>query len=204
MTDQQPPRPMLPHEQRVADARALRATRAALWASLVESGATLTEIGKEVGVSRERVRQILAVEGYPTVSSQRKVDPGDPLVVLRALRDPSCGSLSDLSRLSGYKASRAKQMLQMLDRWDSAQRLWQMRWRASQHEHHLAWRDYIIRKLQERHQVTGRSPKMEDALDGTLPFGHTMAYRHFGSWNAALTAAGLPINRRGYSSKRRR
>ncbi|MGB8647994.1 MAG: HNH endonuclease [Anaerolineae bacterium] len=51
--------------------------------------------------------------------------------------------------------------------------------------------DELLEKLREFHRTYGRSPSVRD-----FPGGSTIE-KHFGSWNAALKAANLPLNKVG-------
>ncbi len=171
-----------------------RAARAATWAALIDGGATMTEIAEIVGLSRERVRQILRKEGFDSRAGMRGIpSSNNPLVVVAALRHRDCYSLRWLSLLSRYPEDVAQRMLQELGIWPAAERLWRMRSRrlADQAQQRMldAIRAYAAK--------AGHPPGINDAIAGKLPFSHTTIVRRFGSWNKAITAAGLTPASRG-------
>jgi hypothetical protein len=110
-----------------SDAAAYRAARAAAWAMLLESGQTLTDIANAVGLSRERVRQIIRKEGYDYRRGVGAGRPPDPLAVVRALRQPDCVGLGGLAKRASCSQRNAHDVLQALGLWPAAERLWRKR-----------------------------------------------------------------------------
>ena len=185
--------------------REFRTARAAAWAALPEGGRiTLTDIANAVGLSRERVRQVLRAEGHSVREGMRGREAStDPVAVVRALRDPKCQSMSALARIAGCKARPAREALQELGLWPTAQRLWRMRIRNRADSRDANARSSIVRALKEFADRTGQVPSMTDVVEGRLPFAHTTAVRYFGSWGKAVAAAGLRPRARGARGHRR-
>lgn len=175
-----------------------RRSRAAAWAALITGGLTLTEIAEAVGLSRERVRQILRVEGYSVrLGARGGSSSAEPLKVVAALRDPRCWSLGMMRYLAGCNPPKARFLLQELGLWDAAERLWRARAQRGQHRFTDGRKQRIVDALREFAERTGNTPRIQDTMDGRLPFAHTTAVRYFGSWSAAVAAAGLTPRRRG-------
>ncbi len=181
-----------------------RKARAAAWAHLVRNGMTMTDVAVAAGVSRERVRQVLRDHGYRDRADMRggRVD-ADPRRVVAALRDPACRDLRSLARLASCAAEDAKRVVRELGLAEASRRLWRLRSRASMRGVDGYDRAAIIRGLQAFHARYGRSPGMNDALAGLLPFGRTTVLRRFGRWNRAIVAAGLQPRRVKRSSRKR-
>lgn len=174
-----------------SDAAAYRAARAAAWAMLLESGQTLTDIANAVGLSRERVRQIIRKEGYDYRRGVGAGRPPDPLAVVRALRQPDCVGLGGLAKRANCSQRNAHDVLQALGLWPAAERLWRKRRRHRKRTVRLERRAQVVREFSAFAKRTGHPPSIDDAIAGELPFCHTTVIRHFGSWSAALAKTGL-------------
>ena len=182
-----------------------RAARAAAWAALIESGATLTDIGKAVGLSRERVRQILRAQGYEAGSRQGSQESsGDPRAIVAALREPRCSSISSLGYRAHCPPSVARRVLVALGFWPAAQRLWRLRARRASRERNERSRQQVLDGIRAFVRLTGDVPTIADAGAGLLPFAHTTAVRHFGSWSDAIRAAGFTPRQGGGTQPRRK
>jgi hypothetical protein len=169
-----------------------RAARAAAWATLIESGVTLTDIGKAVGLSRERVRQILRAQGYEAGSRQRNQESsGDPRAIVAALRDPKCCSVSSLAYRAHCPPYVARRVLAALGLWPTAQRLWRLRARLASRQRAERSRQLVLDGIRAFVRRTGDVPTIADAVAGSLSFAHNTAVRHFGSWSNAIRAAGF-------------
>jgi hypothetical protein len=158
----------------------------------MESGHTLSDIANAVGLSRERVRQIMRAEGYDYRRGARgAAKPTDPLAVVRALRMPRCRNLRVLAITAKCSQQSAQEALVALGLWPAAERLWRNRERRRAQKATRERRAEILRELSAFARRAGRPPGIDDAIAGALPFSHTTVIRHFGSWTAALRAAGL-------------
>lgn len=154
-------------------------------AKMRRDGASLQSIGNRYGVSRERIRQIVA-ENFPEVNRAVNEERDERNRQLRVC--PDCG---------GPKAI-------------SAQRC-----RTCRTKRDTKWtQDEIIAAMQEFHRRYGKTPSCTEwnpslarwrkqpdvaekfAADGCWPSVQTVMQR-FGSWTAAVDAAGLPRNRAG-------
>lgn len=181
-----------------------RAARAAAWAALIESGATLTDIGKAVGLSRERVRQILRAQGYEAGSRQGSQESsGDPRAIVAALREPRCSSISSLGYRAHCPPSVARRVLVALGLWPAAQRLWRLRARLASRERSERSREHVLDGIRAFVRRTGDVPTIADTGAGLLPFAHTTAVRHFRSWSNAIRAAGFTPRQGGGTQPRR-
>jgi hypothetical protein len=182
-----------------------RAARAAAWATLIESGATLTDIGKAVGLSRERVRQILRAQGYEAGSRHSNQDSaGDPRAVIAALREPGWSSISSLAYRAHCPPSVARRVLLALGLWPAAQRLWRLRARLASRKRAEKSRQYVLDEIRAFVRRNKDVPTIADAGAGLLPFAHTTAVRHFGTWSNAIRAAGFTPRQGGGAQPRRR
>jgi hypothetical protein len=160
-------------------------------AELRRNGASLRSIGDRYGVSRERIRQIVH-DHYPSVTQQ--VSEGREQARRERVICPDCG---------GVKAPTAKKC------------------RACKIANDTRWtRERIISAMQEYHRLHGttpsctawnpslarwrNSPELADKFysDGCWPSVQTVQIR-FGSWNAAVDAAGLTRNRAGRRPKQK-
>lgn len=158
-------------------------------AKMRRDGASLQAIGDRYGVSRERIRQIV-VENYPEVT--RAVADGREEYSRQLRICPDCG---------GTKAV-------------SAQRC-----RPCRVRHDTKWtQQQIVAAMQEYHRRYGKTPSCTEwnpslarwrktpavaekfLSDGCWPHVQTVIQR-FGSWTAAIDAAGLPRNRAGRPAK---
>jgi hypothetical protein len=187
-----------------ASSREYRAARAAAWAALIEGGLTITDIGVAVGLSRERVRQILRAEGYLQRRGSRGPGSGaDPVAIVKAVRNPHSYGPGSLARLAKCSASTASMTLKELGLWPATQRLFRLRLRRFSSLGAERARASIIEALQAFERETGQVPSIPDAMRGDLPFAHTTAVRYFGSWSNAIRAAGMTPRSRGGAGHRR-
>lgn len=191
---------MLLDRSQFSSSEEFRAARAATWAALIDGGATMSDIADSVGLSRERVRQILRREGLDSRAGTRGVrSNSNPLHLVAALRNQQCYNLSWLSLLSGYPEDAAKRMLEELGLWPAAVRLWRMRKRQIDERS----RSRMLDAIRAFATKTGYPPGVNDAIAGNLPFSHTTVVRRFGTWNNAIAAAGLTPAPRGGKGHRK-
>lgn len=188
--------PVLLAPERYPSQAAYRAARAASWVHLIRNGMTMTDVGHKVGISRERVRQILRKEGYhEREGMQGKRPPVYPDRVAAALRDEWCRDLRGLAHLAGCTEPDARRVLHELDLWETARRLWKHRAKLVTPGADGYGREAIIAALQAFHARYARTPSIGDATAGLVPFGKTTVIRRFGRWNKAIVAAGLEPRR---------
>lgn len=106
-----------------------REERAARMAMLVMGGHTYGEVAEQLSISRERVRQILAVEGYSVRTS------ADPVRIMRALRDSRTLSMRELGQAVGMSPTGCLTCLHEFGIVDAAYRLLRMRRRQKPYPH---------------------------------------------------------------------
>lgn len=163
---------------------AVLADRVARWVyaqELRNAGHTLEDIGRTLGVTRERVRQKTTVPGH--VPSD--IVPGaDVARLLACVRDPATMSTAPLVAIRGD----ARRVLTRMGRWDAAVRLF--RWRRT-----APRRRYIAGVIQGEFRRHGRTPTL---LELSVAFGvgptaaAPMLVATFGSVRAAMEYAGVP------------
>ncbi len=166
-----------------------RAARAAAWAALIDGGLTLTDVANAVGLSRERIRQVLRAHGHATkcASGSRACDP---VACVSALRDSRSLSLTSTARWARTSPHALRRLLQELGLWNAANRLW--RARTS-----VVVRRQIVRAIKQFAHDAGKAPRLQDAHDGRLFFAASTIIRTFGTWNGALRSAGFEVPPRG-------
>ena len=175
-----------------------RAARAAAWAALVQGGLTLVDIANAVGLTRERVRQILRAEGHSERKNQRGPGTGlDPLAIVGAVRDRRCYSPGSFEGLAKCSFPDGRSVLKELGLWEATERLWRLRQRRLSDNDGTRIRAAIVEALEAFGKREGRVPRIADAMAGAFPFAHTTAVRYFGLWSKAVTAAGFRARRRG-------
>lgn len=158
-------------------------------AEMRRNGASLRAIGDRYGVTRERIRQIVA-DNYPAVISY--VAEGKEAERRKKMTCPDCGGRKARSSARCFQCSS-----EIGTKWTQ---------------------ERIIAAMQEYHERYGKTPsctewnpalarwrKMPDVAqrfysDGCWPHVTTVIDR-FGSWTAAVDAAGLPRNRAGRRPK---
>jgi hypothetical protein len=158
---------------------------------LYESGFNMTEIGAHLGITRERVRQILARQQVPTWSGSAAGwgATTDPLMVARAARiSSSCADCAERCGVSAIAVTRCLAGLGMLE---PCRRLWRMRRKRARRDRLTA----AIRGWAERHG--NRMPTQRECnAHADLPT-HTDVVQVFGSMNGAARALGFPERRPG-------
>lgn len=156
--------------------------------SLREAGYTLQEIGDILGVSRERVRQLVKRNGIEPgarerVNNSRRLDPLD---VARFARSPKATSLSEVAHEFGTTITKVSELLHALGMYDAVRRLYRLRARE-------ATRQRIVRDLQafaKRHGRLPSSRELTNDLTPDLPAFQTIT-RAYGSLRNAFAVAGL-------------
>lgn len=187
-----------PERQRMSEKRNLAIVRLRL------AGLGLDQIGREWGVTRERVRQILLKNGGPTsdeVSAARHAadidrhERDEKTVVEYLSAHPGAG-LIKISEDLGWPESRVSTAI--------PQRLRHLL-RSTKMEQTFSWTDEevsgILQAAAEIHNLADDAPltgsmydQVKEDLDG--PSRPTIT-KMFGSWNEALTAAGLVVSGKG-------
>jgi hypothetical protein len=142
---------------------------------LYMGGATLQEIGDVVGVTGERVRQILRSNGIKPRTSLKQIGP-----ILRAY-DVS-KTTKEIAAEAGRDKDTTRRVLHALGL--PRRNAWQ-KWTQER----------IVTRLQDWAREHGRQPLATDLLSGhpakrDYPSPQIVRY-HFGKWNAAIKAAGF-------------
>jgi uncharacterized protein (DUF433 family) len=159
-------------------------------AEMRRDGASLQAIGERYGVTRERIRQIV-VDNYPDITLKMAQDRKQESIRLRTC--PECGGRKSISANKCHACLTAEKT-----KWTQ---------------------ERIIAAMQEYHRRYGKTPSCTEwnpALarwrktsadaadrfyaDGCWPHVQTVI-RRFGSWTAAIEAAGLPPNKVGRRRK---
>jgi hypothetical protein len=172
-----------------------------------QGGSTLGDIGTALGVSRERARQLIvshdAGKTTSVGSSCANVSAGDPVVIMRLLRDRKCRSVQDIVRGSGTNGSAVAVMLKQLGLLVAAQRL-------------FAWRRHHTRRtkmLAAIHAFIAREGRQPFAREMGVKQGTkkhpdlpslTHAVRIFGSVGDLWRAAGVVprwVGRAGHAQR---
>ncbi len=168
---------------------------------IYHGSATFTEAGVVFGITRERARQIYRASGLvgPLLVPRRITDTNYDTVqdLLAAIRgDPSIVTWSMASRRIGlaYRTQdcsfyqRIRHVLGR-KRHTAIVRLFRMRKRA-------ALRDKVVVALQETRRRLGRNPRSFDFQQHGSLVSLPRIYAAFPTFHDALTAAGLPRNRK--------
>lgn len=156
-------------------------------AMLYLGGATLQELGDMVGVSRERVRQILRADGIKPRTTRREIGP-----ILRAY-DPS-KTTKEIAAEAGCRVETAYRALRAL--------------KLPRRNRRDKWtRELIVAQLQDWAAEHGRQPLAPDLLHGHpakqgYPSPNVVQY-HFGTWNAGIRAAGFKPFPQGHKRSER-
>lgn len=157
------------------------------------AGYTLQEIADDLGVSRERVRQLCERAGIGDLHAAGGPERLDPIAVLRYARSPECRSLKAAAAHLGVPMSSVYAMVHQLGAMGALKRLY--RWRASS-----ANRARIVERMQAWIDANGRLPTGREINDPTrtgLPCGPTIASA-FGSVSAMWKAMGVTPRPSGY------
>lgn len=157
-------------------------------AAMLHGGATLDEIGKRAGLTRERVRQRLKRIG---VSSATRIDV---MKLLEVIRTRPIDSFDALARALGLQRDAVARALFELGLIDAVDRLFRLRARALKG----AKRERVASALREYGMKLGRTPAVDDLSSFSrppdVPALKTLQLL-FGSLTKAQLAAGLPPNR---------
>lgn len=145
----------------------------------VEEGLTMQVIGDRLGITRERVRQLLRREGV-TVEQTRAIALRRSLVPKNCER---CGK--------AFVVRRAKKNQKHCSRTCAY---------AAKGERtaYPGGREGIIAKLRELAERIGRTPASNDLNSWDDMPSHSTVVRFFGSMSAAQEAAGFVPNKRGF------
>ena len=144
-------------------------------AMLYTGGCTLQEVGDAIGMSRERVRQIVNLAGI----TERHCGRADCGPLLRAYsRDKTLQQIADEC---GATKSYVQATLSTLELPTKSRKFWT--------------RELIIARLQKLASELGRQPTATDVQHGRpgkrgYPSQITVS-QNFGSWNKAIRAAGF-------------
>lgn len=152
---------------------------------LYRSGATLQEIGDAIGVSRERVRQIMARAGEET--RRNSISYVDPLKVLQAVEGSK--SLKEIAKKAGCGLHGAGKVLRSMG--VPIPKISRRKYSDKQLTDHMK---KVARML-------GRTPNMHDL--NTCGITHTTYVNRYGSVRRAQEAAGLRPNAVGGAGHRR-
>lgn len=146
-----------------------------------ESGATLEEIGRAFGVTRERVRQLLERNGYSGSAPSRQVDP---LKLLAAIRSADVCSVREAAQRCGSNVSSGMMVIRRLGLAKAVQRLFQ--WRRD-------WR--YISAYRDLAAQLGHTPGVAECHEAGLWQSHIQ--RRFGGMQKLAVRAGLQPNHEG-------
>lgn len=166
---------------------------------LVEQGITYTEIGKELGITRERVRQIVDRRlGKPaggSAASRRKA----PLFLAFVAAVRRTGSPVDSwrqgIRAAGGNTQDRRQYLEAAREFgmlDAIDRLFRARKR-------LAGRRRVLEAARDVARLTGRAPRMADFYAAGTGTSVNSVYKCFDSFSEVLGILGYPPNPKGYA-----
>lgn len=184
-------------QERAARAREERARK---MAAMYSSGATLEDVGRAFGVTRERARQILAAAGVPargvrgTRALQRDLELRRSEEIVEAYR--RSGRVDAVAKELGVSRSVVSEVVRR-ERPARPPRTAKQRFRYS--------REQLIGFLRKAARIYGGPLTMsaydevaraQRAVEVRWPDSATFALR-FGSWLSALAAAGLPRARLG-------
>lgn len=163
--------------------------------SLFKDGATMDQIGKVYGVTRERVRQVIRVSGFK--ENPRRVDP---LRIIKSAR--KAFTLWQVCSETGYSAEIVTECLTHLGHLVALNRLWE--WRKKRRIH--AGRKYsdfeLLRRLRALAAELGHTPGIVDINSAPEFPRHTVYTMRFGSIAKAQRLAGLIPNRTGKPASR--
>lgn len=150
-----------------------------LMVSLLSGGLTLEEVGKQFGVTRERVRQIVARLGLRSRTWSRH----DPVAITRATEQARF--LEEAAELANTTPHGVRRVLKALGKWDEARDRWGV-------ERHNYTEDELLDFLRAEATALGKTPG-QVYLRNCRPSATTYA-SHFGTLTEALRRAGLPLN----------
>jgi hypothetical protein len=170
--------------------------------SLREAGYTLAEIGGEIGVSRERVRQLLERAGAGALKASGGVTRLDPIAVLRAARAPGVMSLGDVAERAGRPRNGAEytamlRLVKQLGVYPALKRLYRWRFRSAR-------RREVLDALRAWCTVHGRMPtttELNDPAISDLPWGMACVTA-FGSLPTMWAALGVAPRQSGHHGHR--
>jgi hypothetical protein len=167
--------------------------RNTLIAAMVDEGETYAVIATAFGISRERVRQVYCKTRG--VARKPRGETRGVMAFVSAVRaDPAVDSWEDAYRVSGYRYRNSRttglmRSLAALGLDKSLVRLFRLRVRAVR-------RRKVVAALRSFAAKAGRTARVTDFYVGGHGTDLTAIYREFGSFPAALRAAGFEPNRR--------
>jgi hypothetical protein len=163
-------------------------------ATMLHGGATLEEIAKLAGVSRERVRQRLHRIG---VTPSLRIDVVKLMEVVRA---QPVDTFAAAAKAAGVSTDAARHAILRLGLFDPVERLFRLRKRAASRSQLQG----TLHDLRVLAQQLGRTPTAKDLVEdnrrGGVP-SIASIQKQFGSLSAAMTAAGLTPNSVGRKGK---
>lgn len=149
--------------------------------SLVSGGESLEQIGKRFGLSRERVRQLVARHG---VRSQNW-NKADPLAICRAADEAHF--LAEAAEIANASEETVRRVLVALGKWEEAKKRWGMR-QGNKRD----WtNEELLECLRAEATLLGETPG-QIYLSNRSPSSTTYA-KYFGTLTEALRQAGLPL-----------
>jgi predicted ArsR family transcriptional regulator len=166
--------------RRISDERDL------LVRTMRDGGATLDEIAAEFGISRERVRQLLARMGVPERSPNRV----DPIALIRLLReDETIDSWRGWSRKSGRGIATLVIMTEALSMTEEVAEIFRARRTARSTRRREDVKQQLVADVQALARELARSPRSREFRER---YGrHPQFQRFYGTWNKLLVGAGL-------------
>lgn len=162
--------------------------------TLYRDGATLEEIGTLYGVTRERVRQIVA-------GAVQRGTGLDAIRVIGVCRKAHC--LAEAGEVLGTQTTEIKTLLKATGHWPAMHRLWEWRKIRNSRRGKIS-DDELIAMLQRFAAKLGRTPTMHEVNGNPEMPTHTTFVRAFGNWAPACRAAGLTPRALGGAGHRSR